>query len=217
MKVFCIPGFGTDEKMFSKLNFSGLEPYFLNWIPPLPQEPLRDYARRLSQNVSEENPTFIGISFGGMMALEIAKIRDVKQIILISSVKSRKELPSILKLIGFLRLNRIFPVKTVPQNDKLYEVANKRLGAVTAEEKSFANSYRKTADLNYVNWSFEQILNWKNREYPSNILHIHGNKDQIFPIKNITPTHIIEGGTHMMAWNRANEISKIIRESLSLS
>lgn len=217
MKVYCIPGFGADEKMFAKLDFEGMRPQYLNWISPLPREPIQGYARRMASRITEEEPVIIGISFGGMTALEIAKFRPVKQIILISSVKNRKELPHILKLTGFLRLNRIFPVKKIPQNDRLYEVANKRLGAFTPEEKNFANSYRKIADLNYVNWSFEQILNWKNQEYPPGTIHIHGSKDQIFPIKNIRPTHTIPGGTHMMAWNRANEISRIIRENLGLS
>lgn len=115
-----------------------------------------------------------------------------------------------------LRLDKLFPVKKVQQSDHFYEVANKRLGAFTPEEKEFANVYRKSANLNYVNWSFDKILNWKNKQCPEGTIHIHGNKDRIFSMKNIKPTHVIENGTHMMVWNRAGEISNIINETLAI-
>ncbi len=213
MKLYCIPGFGVDDKIFGKLTLNA-SLHFINWLDPFPKETLQAYALRMAASIDDEAPIILGISFGGMIALEIAKLRPVKQIILISSVKSRSELPAQLRTIGMLRLNKIFPVKKVQQSDRFYKVANRRLGAVTQEEKDFANAYRRSADLNYVNWSFDKILNWQNTQCPEGTIHIHGDKDQIFPIKYISPTHIIKNGTHMMVWNRAGEISKIINNVL---
>lgn len=213
MKLYCIPGFGVDDKIFGKLTLNA-SLHFINWLDPFPKETLQAYALRMTASIDDEAPIILGISFGGMIALEIAKLRPVKQIILISSVKSRSELPAQLRTIGMLRLNKIFPVKKVQQSDRFYKVANRRLGAVTQEEKDFANAYRRSADLNYVNWSFDKILNWQNTQCPEGTIHIHGDKDQIFPIKYISPTHIIKNGTHMMVWNRAGEISKIINNVL---
>ena len=213
MKLYCIPGFGVDDKIFGNLKLNA-DLHFMNWLDPLPKESLKAYAARMASEITDDEPVIVGISFGGMIAVEIAKIRPVKQIILISSTKLRSELPKHLRTIGLLRLDKLFPVKKVQQSDRFYEVANRRLGAITPEEKQFANSYRKTANLNYVNWSFDKILNWKNKECPDNTIHIHGNKDKIFPIKYIQPTHVIENGTHMMVWNRADEISRIINEAL---
>jgi len=215
MKIFCIPGFGVDEKIFGRLSIQNAEPKFLNWLDPLPKESIEEYAYRLAEDIDEHEPVIIGISFGGMMAIEIAKQRPVKQIILISSVKNRKELPLHLKAIGLFRLDKVFPVKKIQQSERAYDIANKRLGAFTDEEKSFANTYRKNGDINYINWSFDKILNWKNTWVPENIIHIHGDKDNIFPIKTISPTHLIKGGTHMMSWNRAGEISDIINQVLA--
>lgn len=214
MKLFCIPGFGVDDKIFGNLSLNA-DLRFINWLDPLPKETLTEYAKRMASNIDEDEPVILGISFGGMIAQEIAKFRPVKQIILVSSIKSRRELTCQLRLAGRLRLNKLFPVKKIQQSEKFYETANKRLGAVTKEEKEFANGYRKSAKLNYVNWSFDKILNWKNEGWPENIIHIHGDKDQIFPIGHIKPTHVIDKGTHMMVWNRADEISKIINEVLA--
>ncbi len=214
MTIYCIPGFGADEKIFSKLAINDASLQVINWLDPLPKEPFVDYCSRMAAAIKEEEPVIVGVSFGGMVALEIAKLRPVKQIILISSVKNTNELPAKLRLIGKLRLNRIFPVKKIQENEKFYELANRRLGAFTDEEKAFANTYRRSATLNYVNWSFNQILNWKNNLFPESIIHIHGSRDLIFPVKSIKPTHIIDGGTHMMIVNRAAEISAIINDYL---
>lgn len=213
-KIYAIPGFGVDEKIFSNLSIQDAYLQVINWLDPLPKESLASYVQRMASYIEDENPVIIGISFGGMIAIEISKIRPVQLVIIISSVKTRKELPLQLKLIGLLQLNKIFPVKKIQQSEKFYEVANKRLGAVSPEERQFANGYRRAAKLHYVNWSFNQILNWRNHDCPQNVVHIHGEQDQIFPVKTIRPTHIIKHGTHMMVWNRADEISGIINETL---
>ncbi|MFV0605513.1 MAG: alpha/beta fold hydrolase [Niabella sp.] len=214
MKIYCLPGFGVDEKIFGNLKLNA-EMSFINWLNPLTKETIEAYAKRMASSILDEEPVIIGISFGGMMALEIAKQQPVKKIILISSIKHGGELPLSLRWIGKLKLNRVFPVKKIQQSDRFYKTANRRLGAYTKEEQAFANAYRKNASLNYINWSFEQILNWKNKTYPDGAVHIHGNKDLIFPIKYVRPTHVIDNGTHMMAWNRADEISRIINDCLA--
>lgn len=211
--VYCIPGFGVDEGIFANLEVDA-KLQFLNWVKPYPKESLEAYAHRVAENIKEEQPVIVGVSFGGMIAIEINRFLPAKQVIIISGVKCRKELPFHLRCIGNLRLDKIFPVKKIQQSDKLYEIANKRLGAVTPQEKAFANAYRRNADIEYVNWSFDKILNWKNKTYPPGIVHIHGDADRVFPIKTINPTHVIRSGTHMMIVNRAKEISAIINERL---
>lgn len=212
--IYCIPGFGVDERIFSNLHIDDAILQCINWLDPLKGESFRSYTMRMADRMTADGPlTIIGISFGGMVAQEIARFRKVKQIILISSVKSRREMPLYMRIAGALKLNKIFPVKIIQQSDRVYKIANRRLGAYTPEEREFANAYRKTASLNYINWSFDKILNWENENgSAATITHIHGSKDQILPIKYIKADYVIEGGTHMMAWNRAAEISRIITE-----
>ncbi|GAB3431686.1 alpha/beta fold hydrolase [Niabella aquatica] len=212
-KVYCIPGFGVDEGIFANLEVDA-DLQFLNWIKPYQQESIEGYARRMAVKIEEQQPVILGVSFGGMIAVEINKFLPAKQLIIISGVKCRRELPFHLRCIGHLRLDKIFPVRKIQQSEKVYEIANKRLGAFTPEEKAFANAYRRNADIGYVNWSFDKILNWKNKDYPSHTIHIHGDCDKIFPLKTISPTHVIKSGTHMMIYNRANEISTIINKVL---
>ncbi|WP_300602268.1 alpha/beta hydrolase [Niabella sp.] len=214
MNLYCIPGFGVDERIYGNLAIDQARLCFLNWLDPDPRESFNAYAQRMAAGIEDEAATIVGISFGGMVALEIAGFRNVKQVILISSIKKRAEMPLTMRLAGALHLNRIFPVKKIQQSDLAYRIANQRLGAYTPEEQEFANTYRKTASLNYVNWSFDKILHWKVTNGFKNIIHIHGDHDRIFPIKYINADYAIKGGTHMMVWNRAEEISAIINKVL---
>ncbi|WP_245957615.1 alpha/beta hydrolase [Niabella yanshanensis] len=211
-KIYCIPGFGADDKIFTNLSIDNAELIFINWLKPLPKESYKNYVLRMAEKIQEPAPVIIGVSFGGMVALEIAKTRPVKQVILVSSIKNTDELPGKWKLIGRLRLNHIFPIQRIQANERFFAMANKRLGALTKEEQDFANHYRRIIDKEYMIWALNQILNWRNAEVPANVVHIHGDADLIFPIKPLKPTHIIHGGTHMMIMNRAAEISAIINK-----
>jgi hypothetical protein len=53
-------------------------------------------------------------------------------------------------------------------------------------------------------------MNWKNDTYPSNLFHIHGNIDRIFPIKNIQNSIEIPNGGHFMIVNKASQIEQLI-------
>lgn len=214
-KIYCIPGFGTDEKIFSNLTIDNAALVYINWLDPLPKESYPDYVQRMAAKIDETEPVIIGVSFGGMVALEIARTRKVKQVILISSIKTTDELPRKWRLIGRLKLNKVFPIKRIQATETFYALANKRVGAFTEEEKAFANNYRRIIKTNYMIWALHQILNWKNKEVPENIVHIHGTDDLIFPVKTSHPTHIIQGGTHMMVMNRAAEVSAIINDVLA--
>lgn len=209
--VYCIGGLGTDEKIFRNLVLPGWELKHLPWLIPNDKETLEEYATRMIASVTEENPILIGVSFGGMMSIEIARLRPVKKIILISSIKTHLERPKWMGISGKLRLHKISPSKPNRFSENL---ANKRLGVTNESERDFANAYRRSVDKDYLNWSINQIVTWKNKWEPDNIVHIHGDKDLVFPIKRIKATHIVKDGTHMMVMNRADEVSKHILASL---
>jgi hypothetical protein len=54
-------------------------------------------------------------------------------------------------------------------------------------------------------------LNWKNDWYPENLVHLHGDSDHIFPVKNIKANFVIPGGGHLMVMNKAKEINEILK------
>lgn len=213
--IYCISGLGADERIFSKLIIKGYRLQHIPWLPPVVNESIEAYASRMAVPIQEENAILVGVSFGGMMAIEIAKQKTISKVIIISSVKSAAELPVWMRAAGKIRLNRMFSL--VRPLSLIEGIANKRLGAFTQEEKEIARAYRKAANEAYVQWAVDQIVNWKNTWQPEGLLHIHGDADKIFPIQKIAQPVRIQGGTHFMVFNKADEISQKILDYLQLN
>lgn len=209
--IYCISGLGADERAFSKLKIDGYTLKVIHWLMPEPKETIEEYAKRMRADIREENPVLMGLSFGGMICTEIAKQIPVDKIIIISSIKSSKELPFWMKTVATLKLNKIVPLKS----SKLTQpIQNKMLGVQTAEEKNLVACFRKEVDLPYTNWAVHNAINWKNNWQHPNIYHIHGDKDNMFPIKNIKADYTIKNGGHFMIMNKADEVSACINSIL---
>ena len=206
-KIYCISGLGADERVFDKLKINGAVLQYLKWLMPEKNETIENYSRRMSLQIEDENPLLMGVSFGGIMAIEIAKQKKTQKIILISSVKSQSELPKWMRLCGKLNLNLLIPLRSPKW---FTPIAEKYLGVANADEKLLAKSFREAISPVYLHWAVDKVIKWQNTIQPSTIFHIHGTHDKTFPIKNIRPTHIIKNGKHFMVMNKADEISAII-------
>lgn len=210
--VYCISGLGADEKIFCNLDLDGVELRHIPWLPPHRRENIKEYAVRMAAGIGHHSPVLLGVSFGGMVGIEIARQMQLQKLFVVSSVKSAGELPSWMRLAGALSLHKWLPVRSYKITEK---IDNNRLGVSTHEEKEMVAKYRKNADHVYMNWAINEVLNWKNNWQPSCIVHIHGDKDRMFPVKRIKADYIIKNGTHLMIYNRAGEISRIIKKELS--
>ncbi|MDQ6757297.1 MAG: alpha/beta hydrolase [Bacteroidota bacterium] len=209
--IYCISGFGADEKMFSKFQFSDHEIHFIKWIIPDKNESIQHYAKRLTEQIHHEDPVLIGLSFGGIMCIEISKQVKTEFIIIISSVKTFKEMPCWMRISGKLKLNKIFPMKSF----KLIEpIEDYNLGIRTKEEKEIVDNYRKNINFVYSDWAINEILNWKNNSEVQNLYHIHGDNDRIFSIKNVKANHVITGGGHLMVMHKSDEVNACINSIL---
>ena len=54
------------------------------------------------------------------------------------------------------------------------------------------------------------MLNWKNDWQPYPIYHIHGDADNIFPIKRIKTDYVVKNAGHFMIMNKAGEVNKFL-------
>src|SRR4051812_6760214 len=103
---------GADERMFAKLRPLLPEIVVPEWIPPLPRETLRQYARRMAAHVDPGGPCVVGgASFGGFLALEmLPHLRDVRACVLIGAVRSPAEYPPWIRwLKPVVPLLRVIP------------------------------------------------------------------------------------------------------------
>ena len=210
--IYCISGLGADERAFSKLKINECVLQVIPWLMPETHETIEQYAKRMRAAITEENPVLMGLSFGGMICTEIAKQIPVDKIIIVSSIKSSKELPFWMKTVARLKLNKIVPLRS---SRLTQPIQNKMLGVQTDEEKQLVAGFRRAVDLPYTNWAVHQAINWKNDWQHPHIFHIHGDKDNMFPIKNIKADYTIKNGGHFMIMNCAAEVSVCINSILA--
>jgi pimeloyl-ACP methyl ester carboxylesterase len=212
LKAYFISGLGADKKAFYRLQLpAGYEPVYLDWIFPLPKESLTAYATRFSLLINDkEKFILVGLSFGGMVACEIARLMKPEKLILISSIAVSDELPWYFKKAGTLRLQKIIPAGFY----KTATLLNHFMGSTMKEEKVMVLSFVRKTDSAFIQWAVNAILQWKYRERFNNLIHIHGNRDRLLPVKYTNADYVIRGGRHLMVWNKATEINKILQEVL---
>ncbi len=213
MNVYFISGIGADGRIFRNIRLpDGFTAIYLDWIPPAgDEEPLEDYAHRLSASMDPSKPfILVGLSLGGMLATEIAKRYTPAGLILISSIPSARHLPGYYKMAGNLKLHRLVPISLLKSASML-----KRLfTAETAEEKKYLRLAIRGTDARFIRWSLNAIINWKSEHSPENYIHIHGSRDALLPVKYTQPTDVIRGGGHLMVLPKAREINAILDKYL---
>ena len=210
--IYFVPGLAANSKIFERISLpkETFEVHFLEWIiPNSRKESIEAYAKRLSLHITHNNPILIGVSFGGVMVQEISKLICFEKVIIISSIKSRKELPKRLKLAQKTGLYKLFPSKTV-QNIEHYK--SLMFTDFLKKRAELYKTYLSVRDPKYIEWAIDTILNWQQEEPLEYVQHIHGNKDEVFPYKNIHDAIEISKGSHVMIINKAKTISKILAD-----
>jgi pimeloyl-ACP methyl ester carboxylesterase len=212
--LYIISGLATDERVFKNIHFPEYaEVHFIAWKKPLRKESLDEYVDRLLKEVDQSKQVvLLGLSFGGIVAQEMAKKMDPIEAVLISSVASPEEIPWYFRLLGRLKLNRIFPFGFFKFPNFFI---NWIFGAKSRDDKKLLAGILRDADTSLIRWSVEQLLSWRNKNKPESIFRIHGSKDRLLPLKNKNADCIIAGGGHLMVYNKANEVELVIESFLT--
>lgn len=210
MNAYLISGLGADKRIFSRLKLDEkINIIHLDWITPNKNESLSAYADRLSRKIDITHPfALVGVSFGGMIAVEIAKTLKPVNTIIISSTILSTQLPALYRFLGKLRLLKLIPASLLKSSNKLTQ--NYYFGTRSSSEKTLLSRIIKDTDPYFLKWAIGSILCWKNEIRPAGIYHIHGTSDKILYSKAAQPNFIIENGTHFMVYQNAEEISGII-------
>lgn len=212
MKVYFISGLAADGRVFKNIQLpDGFEPVYLDWISPFKDESLRDYAHRLAEKIdTSEKFVLVGLSMGGMVAVEIANRIPAFLTIIIASVPISSQLPYYFRIAARLYLHRLISIRLI----KNAAIAKRLFTTETKEDKELLKTVIRESDPAFIKWALAAILHWQNETIPEKLIHIHGSRDEILLMKNTRPTHIIPKAGHLMVMNRAQEINKLLREVL---
>jgi pimeloyl-ACP methyl ester carboxylesterase len=184
----------------------------VNWLEPDKSDTLSNYSQSIiNQYNINNNSVIIGISLGGMIAVEIAKLVSVKKVILISSIKTSDEAPWYFGLFRALPIYKLIPGKWFTS---LGFMIKPIFGHMTEEDAWLFNDMLKNSSPVFIKWAMGAVLHWKNEVIPPNLYHITGNKDLVFSYKRIHNAIIVNGGTHIMVFDKAPEINKLLKHIL---
>lgn len=213
--VYFVPGLAANGKIYERIQ---LDPskyvcHFLEWkIPRSKSESIQSYARRMCEEVKQQNPILIGVSFGGIMVQEMSKIISAKKVIIISSIKTNVEYPKKIKFIAATKVYKLLPLHLLQNLDTYIFYVNRK----NSKKKMAAyKRYLSIRNSTYLQWAIHNVLHWKQHHIMQNVMHIHGTSDGIFPSKRITNFTKIEGGTHTMILTKAKKITFEIEQILS--
>lgn len=209
--VYCMPGLAANATIFENIELpkEKYEIHWLKWLLPRPKEKLQEYAKRMCERVKHNNVVLIGVSFGGVLVQEMSQFIKVKRLIIISSVKCQRELPRRMRYAKSTGLFRILPTSLVSHVDFLEKLA---LGDYAQKRLKLYKKYLSITDTRYLDWAIEQMVCWDKRDPLQEIVHIHGDKDEIFPHKYIEGCIIVPGGTHIMIVNRFRWFNEHLEE-----
>ncbi|RYY50193.1 MAG: alpha/beta hydrolase [Chitinophagaceae bacterium] len=208
MKVYFISGLAADSRVFKHIQLPpGFEIVHLDWIAPETTETLSAYALRLAKKIDISEPfALVGLSMGGMMATEIAKIYKPVVTILLSSVPVNTQLPYYFRWAYRVRLHKLVPVSLL----KTASLLKRGLTPDADDDKLILKQVIRDSDPAFIRWAMHAILSWKNEAIPQPFWHIHGAKDEILPLKYTKPTHTIDGGNHLMIMSKAAALNELL-------
>jgi pimeloyl-ACP methyl ester carboxylesterase len=147
-----------------------------------------------------------GVSFGGFVAYEVARILRPRGCVLISSVCSPLEMPPVMRAcrplaaLGESFLASIGALATSCPR-RLRSGSTSRLRKLAGER----GRWRR--------WATSAVLGWRpvSEPFPCPVLQIHGSADATFPHRYTRPDVTISRGGHIIALTHPTEVAAAIR------
>ncbi len=199
--VYLMPGLAASSSIFERIDLpnSTFEVFLLDWFMPEKLESLQNYAKRMAQQIKYDDAVLIGVSFGGILVQEMKQFLNPKKVIIISSVKSNVELPRRMKIAKTTKAYKILPTGLLENVEVLEKYA---FGDAMKQRLKLYERYLGISEKAYLDWAIEQVICWERKTVDPEIIHIHGDEDEVFPAKYIKNFINIKSGTHMMIINR---------------
>jgi pimeloyl-ACP methyl ester carboxylesterase len=206
--VYLMPGLAASSAIFERIELpvATFEIVLLEWEIPLYNETLPDYAKRISAKITHPNPVLIGVSFGGILVQEMAAFVQARKVIIISSVKSNLEFPRRMKIAKTTKAYKLIPMSLILNLENLAKFS---FGGKINQRIKLYEKYLSVRDIKYLEWAVEKVILWDRTVIDERVIHLHGDNDDVFPIKYIQKCIVVKGGTHIMIlskykWLNAN-------------
>jgi pimeloyl-ACP methyl ester carboxylesterase len=210
-RIVFIPGLGADARLFRHQKSIFKNAITPPWLTPQKGESLSHYAQRWSQHLKlVPGCILVGVSFGGMVVLEMARWVKPKAVILIASCQGPASVPWLWRITGQLPAWP-FIGKTLT---KMFPGAGSRfLGAETKEQQDLLVRMLFETRDSFMRWTLRAIQGWDGfNSEDLRIYHIHGKRDHLIPIQGVEPNQVVKDGGHLINLTHAKEVNEFIKK-----
>jgi len=167
----------------------------------------------LAKTVPLDQPCWlVGVSFGGLLALEVGRLRPLARVVLISSLADASQLPPLLKLGRATRLYRLVPFGLLP---RLPRLAQWFFGARNGREYRLLARILRDTDPTFACWATRQLLHWDSTGVPRAV-RLHGTHDRLLPSGSSPVDYALPGAGHFMIVSHAAALSRLLHELAQL-
>lgn len=194
-----LPGLSGDPRVFEPQRVAFANLVVPRWISPEPYESLCEFARRMASHLDPGPCVIGGVSFGGIVALEMTRFLDARACILVATVRSRSGLPLALRVAS--------PVVSRASDRTLHRAMNvaSASGIQCVKEKGDDRDASR-----FRAWALRALARWRPAE-PSCILRqIHGERDRTFRARASGADVILPGAGHLLTRTHAAAVNAFI-------
>lgn len=211
-KNWLLPGLGADFRLLNEQAKFSKDWYTPNWIKPAEDESLENYCKRWVESL-EEIPEFVtGMSFGGIVALEIARLYNIKGVVIISGCFSEESITQQFKTQASL-------LKFAPDSVLKFTIKEIMFPKFIKEESlsdeqiDWLRQMALAFDPHFFRWATKLSAGWQpigdKKDYSCPILQVHGKDDPIIPIVQKDADIVVEG-RHLIQYTHAEQVNQII-------
>lgn len=192
-----MPGMAAEPTIFNRIRLpeDQFQIHWLEWFIPEDNESLESYAKRMIAKIDHENIVLLGVSFGGVLVQEMSKFIKLRKLIVVSSVKSKHELPKKMKVAKFLKAYKYAPTQLLSNLDVLKKYA---FNDTIAKRIELYKTYIAVNDKRYLDWALKEMICWEQEVPHPDAIYINGDNDAVFPHSCGGNCIVIKGGTHIM-------------------
>ena len=211
--IYLFSGIGCSRAVFDRLTFPpGYRVRHVSWQEPRQGEGLREYCARLvSSVVFDGSDVLVGVSFGGMAAMEVARAHpQVEKVILLSSAVDVSEYAGVFRWYGALKLYGVTPGRLfLGRRLRAWLVT----GRIRRRDAEAAERFFAPLSARYFRFAVRACLTFEgaDRALLRRIWRIHGHRDALFPVRRlVSPAEDVDGATHLMVYTHGREVSRLL-------
>jgi pimeloyl-ACP methyl ester carboxylesterase len=215
--LLLFPGLGADSRAFAPQRDIPARIEVVEWPEPLSErEPLADYAARIAAGIRPWPNLYVGgVSLGAMVALEVARPLAARGVFLMGGCWSHRQIAPLFKAV--LAVGGLMPPAWVHASLAATPLALKVFEDLGPDHIELMTRMLREHSPRQIRWSCRALLQWECcARVPDVPVHaIHGEKDEIVPLRNVNPQRVIPGGHHLINLSHAPEVNTFIAAQLN--